>query len=221
MTIPLGILGSAKVASGGGLPSDRLVRNAQVYQTSGSSRTVTFSEGTALDNTYLLVAVVTLSSTSAPTTPTGWSVIASLAASNRGIHVYAKQGDSSVNSITVSGGGSVAAHTLLMGFAGYTSLTPKFASAEGTSVSGATSVSLADPGVSGDYGVALVGVTTALDSGGFGSWTGGFSMVGTASARGAIGRTEYTGSGTYATSITWTTTRTNTYFRVIMPLVAP
>lgn len=199
--------------------ADSRVRVNSAHFTSGSSRGVNFAEGAALDNTHLLICALALSSTSAPTTPAGWTALASLAQSSRGIYVYGRQGDSSTNGITVDGGGSVPASIFLMAYEGYSSLTPLHSSTGGSGIGTVDAQAIPDPGLSGGQGVIVTGMSVSGDVT-FNPWASPYADVATAGVRGSAADVDYTGSGSYGTSISWTPIRTRAYAMVAMPLVA-
>src|SRR6187402_1813144 len=94
-------------------------RSKGIYQASGTSIAATFTESSPLDSTYLLVAIVQVASTTAVTTPSGWTLLPNNG--NNGtnqIRAYVRQGDGSVNSITVTIP-SAAATLYLMAYPGY------------------------------------------------------------------------------------------------------
>lgn len=73
----------------------------------GSSRTVTFSEGEPLDSSHVLVVFHYHNQSSDPTTPTGWTrVLINTSNSGRRFYIYVRRADGSVNSFTFASGTS-------------------------------------------------------------------------------------------------------------------
>lgn len=196
--------------------TDRLVRVAS-GRAIGTSITVTFTEGAALDNTHLLVAVVAWASSTVPTTPSGWTE--SPGGGSNGttqVRVYARRGDGTVNSFSITGA-SAAKTVYLMGYSGFVSATA--AEGEGqnpSATAGAMSLALTSPpNVQGVIvGAAYQGGVIAD-----GSWDNGYTLTGTYPASGAIhpGRKVYSGpSGSYSTTYTNTSGVTSGLGRAIL-----
>lgn len=97
------------------------VKHAQVTLSTGT--TVTFDEGTALDSTHLLVALVTTADSGTPATITasGWttSTGSGTAYGITRMYYFARQGDGSLNSITVTANESTQINVILMAFRGF------------------------------------------------------------------------------------------------------
>lgn len=140
--------------------------------------TLNFTEPTALDNTHLLVAVGSASST-AQTVSGSWSLIGTGNGTVQKLRIWVLRGDGSTNGITFTAGGN--GGVKLMAFSGYNGLTPIFSQLSTYSTSGTrlvpTSGTWTSPGGAGVSIAAFVPNTGGADTG---SWTNGYSPVGAA-----------------------------------------
>jgi hypothetical protein len=134
--------------------------------------TVTFDEGTALDSTHLLVAIVSATSNAAPTA-SGWTAAASGGGTARRVVVFVRQGNGSVNSITVSAGGGSGLITLLA-FPGFVSTTP-LATGTGAPTNSTFAIALSTTPAAG-YGVVLAGLVGS-STGAIGAWSNGYTEI--------------------------------------------
>jgi hypothetical protein len=182
--------------------------------------TVTFTEPTPLDNTHLLVAIAYQADAGAtvPSASGAWTRVADYpSVSGARITLFVCRGDGATNAITVSAASTFKRLTLLA-FSGYSSLTPLLQThATGGS---ATSKTITPGSSPAGYGVAIACLCTSNSSGGFGSWSDGFTIVGTTGSwsRDSTAYKTY-GNGVLPTTLTWTTARTSNTLLVVMPLV--
>lgn len=110
---------------------DRRVRYKRVTDT-GTTRTITYDETTPLDNTHVHVLIITASSTTAITTPSGWTSIAGNGNNgNSQLRCYYRYADGTVNGVTVTTP-NVAIQAELMAFKGY--LRPEVMSIGGANI---------------------------------------------------------------------------------------
>jgi len=208
-----------KPAAGG--MADRLVRvKNYAAPANASSATVTFDEGTALDSTHLLVAIVHYSSAGRTLTASGWTNGPTGSGNGFSGAVFARQGDGSANSITVTT--TIATqrfYVTLLAFSGYSSTTVL----DGTSglFTSVSSGTLSPASTPAGYGVCVAGV--ALSNASIGPAFGGYTINGTAynngNVRAGSGRKEYTGPGTYNASPSWGSTTSGLWLHAIYPLV--
>ena len=204
--------------------ADYLVRAKQVYSTAGASVSATFSEATPLDNNYLLVAILQFTSASPPTAVmSGWTQLGpAYTGTGQALYVYACNGNNAINSFScthASGGKSL---VQLLAFRGYASLTP--ISEIGNKSASVTTQTITSAAGSG-YGVALAAMSVnGVVS--WGSWsggtlnpsdTGGVSIADSSQLMNNA-RAEFTGTAVTQT-ITWTTSRYDAYFSLVMPLM--
>ena len=173
--------------------TDRLVR-VNSSRATGTNASVTFSEGTPLDDTHLLVAVVSWGSTIALSAPAGWTEApgGGSSTSNIQVRIYARQGNGSVNNFSMTGP-SAAKTVYLMAFSGFVSATAS--AGQGGNLSTGTTYTVpdlvTDPAVEG---VAIAAVGTV--SNGDGTW-GSYTLTGSYPSGGTVhpGRKVYTGAG--------------------------
>lgn len=97
------------------------VKHGEVTASTGT--TVTFDEGAALDSTHLLVALVTTADAGTPATVTasGWTTSTG-SGTAYGVtrpYFFARQGDGSLNSISVTTNESTQINVVLMAFRGF------------------------------------------------------------------------------------------------------
>jgi len=191
---------------------------------STTTLTVTFDETTPLDSTHLLV--VLFSGNSVPNTLTGWTLAASASSVSSGSrsYIWARQADGSINSVTISSPTYI--EVVLLAFSGYVSAT-KLGSGTGTPASGITSLAMSLTTTPAGDGVNLAVQT--FGTGGTGaprSFTNGFEDLtrptGTLFRQIATGR-NYTGSGTEATTSSWTgaTASDSSYVMAAFDLIPP
>lgn len=204
MVIPLGILASAHTATG---PQDRLRRVNSARTGLSNTITVNFTEPTPLDSTHLLVAIVHWGTTTAPTVPSGWTEITTDGSASD--HIYVRQGNGSVNGITVAtASGNTNKTMFLLAFEGYVSLTE-------VTIAGATDADSNPPYVMPTlsstpnvYGVAIAFAATTNVPSAWSSWSNGYSFTGGSAPASATlypGYKEYTGSsGSYGSTLTTT-----------------
>jgi hypothetical protein len=189
---------------------------------SGTSMTLAFSEGTALDSTYLLVAFVSYTGSSVFTSGTSWGGVEKFG-DNQGstrFEVWTKQGNSTTNDITVNlTGGGTQREILLIALKGYASESFNVASwtAKNTSVTGVSMGPLATPTVSANT-IALAALTLSGTPAAFGvdwgNYTNGFVQVESrlTQQRLNVGLLPYTTSGqTPSTAVSWDPTRSRAY----------
>lgn len=206
MNVALRLLMRKPAATG---PQDRMVRVKNYASPSNSgSATVTFDEGTALDSTHLLVAIVHYTSAGRTLTASGWTTGATGSGESTTAAIYARQGDGSLNSITVTASISTQRFFItLLAFSGYSSATALNSnSGTFTAVTTASPVPSSTPS---GYGVCVTGmrlVAAASDP----TWNDGYTLNGTTQnlgspfGRQSTARKEYTGSGgSYAPAPTW------------------
>lgn len=139
-----------------GLPVDRRVRYKRVTDT-GTTRTITYDEPTPLDNTHVHVLIITASSTTAITTPSGWIAISGNGNNgNSQLRCYYRYADGTVNSVTVTTP-NVAIQAELMAFKGY--LRPEVMPVGGVNIPSGSSFVI-DPTISwtppNQYGVMIM-----------------------------------------------------------------
>jgi hypothetical protein len=191
----------------------RIKQSPAVY--SGTSLTVTFDEGVALDATHTLVVAISASGGAAPTTPSGWTLISPGSAaygSSLWLGFYIKQGDGTTNSVTFTFGASqsqVAA--TLFGFEGFVSTNVD--SAIVTTNNGSGTSALAGPAnasvAANTIAIAAVGLQTG-GGGTWGTWDSGFDTVPISQSRMHLGVKAFTAAGqTPSTTISWTTARSS------------
>lgn len=164
--------------------------------------------------TYGLVATVRRQGSADPalTTPSGWSLVGSGVSgtsSRVGVYVYAKRGDGTTNSITVTGANSMTTHVTLYAWANikedtfWTTADVNVANGNRTAAGPMTSTT-AEPDSTAIAYVALGGT-----AGGSGvTWTGSFSTItgGSSSSSASYARKEIAASGEDAISTpSWTT----------------
>ncbi len=200
------------------------IRQYTAYRASGTaSITATYAEGTALDSTHLHVAVVQVASTTGLSTPSGWTMLDGNGnnGSNQ-VRAYVRQGDGSVNSFSITPA-SGSATVVLMAFEGFITLTPFYSG--GNDGGAATSVGVGFIDSPGDYGVALsaIGVSGSVTWGSVTNGTRvgattGSSSVANANQRLSVATSEYAGEAFDITQ-QWTTSRTQRYMPILIPLV--
>lgn len=199
------------------------IRSRTSYFSAGTSKSLSYTEGTALDNTHLLVAVVQVAHATAisSVTPSGWTELSGGGAnSTNQVRIYARQGDGTTNSISITSSSAVGAITLLA-FEGYTSLTPLYAA--GAAGTASTSRTVSTGTVSG-YGVAItaIGVVGTVT---WGSWTGATraGSIANASQRLDVGWSLYDdeGNAKVTHTLTWGTSRTQYIVGVVLPIATP
>lgn len=206
--------------------ADRLARVKNAFTTTGvDSRTITFDEGTALDSTYLLVAIVGADVSSTLTPAAGWTELTSVGGANTGIspiagiRVYVRQGNSSINAFQCSGLGTGAASLQLLAFSGYSSLTPQ-AILTGNFAS-STTWSFTEPSPVVEYGVLLhIGAAGASITSA--TFDNGATKNGTTvgNQRLSSARFEYAyGIGDLSTVLTIALARAGRYSTFVMPLL--
>lgn len=199
-------------------------RSSTKYQSSGTSIVATFAEGTALDSSYLLVACLQVASATAVTAPSGWTELAGGGSNGSNqVRVYARAGDGSTNSVTITIP-SASATLTIAAWAGYAGLTAIASS--GTTGTAATSRSQTVAAAPARRGIALsvVGVAGTVT---WGAWTGatrvgattGSTSVANASQLMDVGCAEFTGPS-FPESVAWTTSRTQRYMQVVLPIAA-
>jgi hypothetical protein len=201
---------------------DRLVRTASSRAT-GTSASATFAEGTPLDNTHLLVAVVAWSSSIALTAPAGWTEAPGGGNnSSSQIRVYARRADGVVNSFSMTGP-SAAKTVYLLAFSGYVSATASVGEGSNPVASGGAFPIAALSSPPDVYGIAVVAVMTGIVVDG--TWSNGYALTGTYPAGvGTIhpGRKEYTGpAGSWETAYTTGGSGSGRGIIVVYPLEAP
>lgn len=216
MTIPIGILAGAKQNG----MTDRLVRVKTFYSGTGSSATVTFDEGTALNSTNLLVAVVQRSNNDLVTV-TGWTELSGGGLSNSSmVRTYVRQGDGSLNSVSMTFGSSGQKSIWLMAFSGYSTLTPLAANGAAFASSPA---SISPSGSPSGVGVALAFFGPATSPITSESWSNGYAATGTSpnsSSRLRVGRKVFDSAvGTYGATFSWSSSASGRAQIVILPLV--
>jgi hypothetical protein len=205
--------------------ADYLVRAKQVYNSSASSVSATFTESTPLNGNYLLVALMHLANATPPTAiPSTWTQLGpTYTGTGQALRAYACAGDGVTNSFScthASGGKSL---VQLLAFRGFTSITP--ISEVGNKSSSVTSQTVTCTTSSGTYGVAIavVGVNNTPT---WGSWSGGTlnpsDTGGTSLADDGqllnSARAEFTGSAITQT-ISWNPKLYTSYLSLVMPLV--
>jgi hypothetical protein len=210
--IPVGILASAA----GMAPVAPLRTKVDVGGSLSSGVTVTFDEGTPLSSSHLLVAIVSATSNAVPTTPAGWTLVASGGGTARRVAIFARQANGSVNSVTVTAGGGIAAITLLA-FSGYNGLTA-LASGNGAPASNSFPVTLsAAPAAS--RGVVLAGIV-ASSTGAIGAWSNGWTeLVEATSAPRATHAWRVNDGTTAASTVTVTGSTSGGWAAVALPLL--
>lgn len=141
--------------------ADRLVRVQNGALTSASTGgTVNFTEGTALNDTHLLMAAVMTGTTDAFSVSAGWTELTGLAGTynNAGaiaqMRVFVARGNSTLNGITVTKVNPSAGYVQLFAYSGYTSLTPLHASSNDMSPAN-TVWPYAEPTPVAGYGVLM------------------------------------------------------------------
>lgn len=182
---------------------------------SGTTIAVTFDEGSAVDSTHTLVAVVEASGSSAPTTPSGWTLASGSTnyGSTMWLGMFIRQGDGSTNGITVVFGASqTQLSATLFAFEGYVTTaldhTP-VASNNAASTSQTVGPSTATTATN-TIAIAAVG----LQSGGGGTWgsfDAGYESIPSSLSRLHVGVKAATSAGAVhpPTTVTWTSSRGN------------
>ena len=207
------------------MTSSHRERHKAGYHASGTSRTVTFDEGTALDSTYLLVCIVHYTTSTAPTTPSGWTQVGSNPGVAPTLAVWLKQGDGSTNSITYTSANGVGS-THLIAYSGYESLTPLVAYATTQVVTAINPWTFADLATVTGYGVAInmAGSSAQAMAAVTATWTNSWSNLPTAStsARMVLADDDYIdGAGDQSTTVTLSATRAGWEAQIVLPLVTP
>ncbi len=171
--------------------------------TSGTSTTIAFDEPSAVDSTYLLVALV-YTETEQIATPSGWSSQGSISATNLRLRIMTKQGDGTTNSITVTTTGANAIHqAVLLAFPGYVSTINHKASltTNGTGTSAAAPAYTSATTITNVINIAY-GIKAA--SGAWGSWDSSHDTI-SIGDRMSVGVVAYTTTGQNPTpGIAWT-----------------
>lgn len=199
------------------------VRIKSVRASSGSTaQTVTFDEGTALDSTHLLVAVVQWSSNVDVTTPSGWTAAAGSGRRDPFNYtaVFTRQGDGSVNSFTITGGTGSRRALTLMGFDGFTSASA-LASQSGLQYPSPATVT--PPSTPAGYGVVVaLGGTPNTPSASWTGWTNGFTDAATGDYLSVALKTyDSETAETYSSSLSWTYPEEVRWMSSILPLTNP
>ena len=153
--------------------TDRLVRSASTVASRFATPSVTFAESTPLDNTHLLVAVVIWASATPLTAPAGWTEAPGGGANTLQARVYARRGDGSVNSFTMTGP-SGPKSVYLLGFSGYVSATA--AAGEGSNLT-PTAGAYTVPTLSSPPSVDGVAIIAAAGTSFDGTWDNGYTLT--------------------------------------------
>lgn len=229
MTIPIGILAS-HVAE-----QDKLDRVKTASRNTGATNTlVTFDEATPLDNTHLIIAIAittgnsTLSAYKGNSTSAG-DALTQLATRDFGspsvarMRVWGFRGDGTTNQFNFSHL-NVRLRFTLLGFRGYSSLTP-LATPTTSEVDSVTSATITPGSTPAGNGVALAILGGRSEITAFGTWDNGFMSNNTPPVdnpnvmpRLASARRLYNGGGSYGTTITWTTAADAGGISLLMPL---
>lgn len=151
---------------------DRLVRSKTVtFNTTDTTRTISFDEGTPLDSTHLLVLIVGTVGGVSITTPSGWTAGAGSVGTASG-SIFARQGDGAANGVTVTTASTSGATLTLLAFQGFVSATPLMSNRTSTAGAG-TVTTITSTAWEGDYGIAIGAIES--DSPLTGSrWTTGY-----------------------------------------------
>lgn len=197
----------------------QLVRTKNNYTGTSTTFTTTFDEPTALDSSHLLVAVAWVG-TSTAATVSGWTAVTGSGANGAvQLRMWVKQGDGSTNSITINKS-NVASGIILMAFSGFSTTTPLLSAGQSTSSN--TTATITPASTPTGYGVAIAVHATPSASGPVLAWTNGYTVYDSEpSAAGfSVSLKEYdSASGSYGTTVTWTSAFISRQMFAFIPLV--
>lgn len=202
---------------------DRRVRYKRVSGT-GTTRTITYDEATPLDNTHIHVLIVTATSSTSITTPSGWTAIAGNGNNgNSQLRCYWRYADGVINSVSIATP-NVAVEAELMAFKGY--LRPEILGPAGANIGTVTTATIAPTlnwTPSNQYGVMVMAarLLTAPSA-----WGGVSSTTGDTLSNGdtpgnlmrSTRREVLPGDTDFTTSYTWTGSRAGRGMYFFIPL---
>jgi hypothetical protein len=200
--IPVGILASAHVSATAGALVRQKVRDTAA---TASSATLTFDEGTALDSSHLLIAIITCASNW--TNPGGWTQVA---AGTYGIlqqRILTKQGDGSTNSITVTQTSNTLLNMTLLAYSGYVTTAASATGGGTNNTNTGGNVTLAGPSTTPAlaHGVSILAIAALGNMGVTRVMGNGYTEVAvpTSARDSLIGAKDYNGVGTYSSLVDW------------------
>lgn len=187
-------------------------RSAPLASASATSVTATYSEGTALGPTYGHIALVRRqgSADTAMTTPSGWTLVSSGVSgtsSRVALYVYARRGDGTTNSITVTGTNSMTTQVWLFAWGNIKENTFWTAAATDVANGNRTTMSALTTTAAEDDSTAVAFCVLGGTAGGSGiAWSNSFSTItgGSSSSSNSWARRDVP-AGDISTSPTWTT----------------
>lgn len=197
------------------------VRTSPITSTTATSHTATYSEGTALDSTHLHIARVKRSASGvnpAPNTPAGWTLVSSGSRQSAGagnysgynvwVGFFTRQGDGSVNSITVTGANSAWGQIILTATDNYKAPGHITSDVPSATVGNAASATIdgPDPGGVDALVLGIMGLTGTAGGSGITNSSGFTNEGGQSPSSGTyFGRKSVNVAGEQDLALAWTT----------------